>query len=579
MSSSPSSSSPSSSSPASPSPAWIHSRTPSITKLTPEARKQLATFSIHSTIFLSLISLRILNAVTNRTFFQPDEYFQSLEPAWDVAFAGSGAWVTWEWQQQLRSFLHPAIFTVLFKSVNFLCNLLHLSPQRTAEFLAISPRILQAIFCALGDWSTARLAGRLWGSDVGWIALCLSLGSAWQWFCGVRTFANSLETVITGVGLGLWPWELVASMGAKRRVDWAETRWALAAAAAACVLRPTNVLVWACLGAFAVVNAGRRRVRLVMEAVWIGLTVLSLNALIDRAYYGVWTFPPLTFLKFNVLHSLSVFYGSNVNHYYLSQGLPLLLTSFLPLALFALYRSLSSSATSPSFQLASTVLVVTAVYSCISHKEVRFLYPLLPILHVLTANTLHNLRISDSARSRILMVMIALNIPVAYYGSMVHQRGVVDVMAHLSSTSDNWNSTGFLMPCHSTPWRASMALPMSSDKKMWALTCEPPVSLSVEERRTYVDEADQFYNNPKGFIRWYVGDGKKYEWPDRIVTFEDLGDLNNLIPTVTGTSALGGTGVPAVSNYEICWRAFNSHLHDDWRRRGDVLVWCRKSEK
>jgi hypothetical protein len=46
-----------------------------------------------------LISLRILNAVTNRTFFQPDEYFQSLEPAWDAAFEGfgneTGAWVTW----------------------------------------------------------------------------------------------------------------------------------------------------------------------------------------------------------------------------------------------------------------------------------------------------------------------------------------------------------------------------------------------------------------------------------------------------------------------------------------------------
>lgn len=101
------------------------------------------------------------------------------------------------------------------------------------------------------------------------------MGSAWQWFCGVRTFANSLETVITGVGLGLWPWELVASMGVKRRVDWVETRWALAAAATACVLRPTNVLIWGCLGAFAVVNAGRRRVRLVVEAVWIGYVLSS----------------------------------------------------------------------------------------------------------------------------------------------------------------------------------------------------------------------------------------------------------------------------------------------------------------
>ena len=47
-------------------------------------------------IFLFLIALRILNALSIRTYFQPDEYFQSLEPAWRMAFGGgSGAWITW----------------------------------------------------------------------------------------------------------------------------------------------------------------------------------------------------------------------------------------------------------------------------------------------------------------------------------------------------------------------------------------------------------------------------------------------------------------------------------------------------
>jgi phosphatidylinositol glycan class B len=33
-----------------------------------------------------LLAFRILNALTLRTFFQPDEFFQSLEPAWELAF-------------------------------------------------------------------------------------------------------------------------------------------------------------------------------------------------------------------------------------------------------------------------------------------------------------------------------------------------------------------------------------------------------------------------------------------------------------------------------------------------------------
>lgn len=47
-------------------------------------------------ILLFLIAFRILNALSIRTFFQPDEYFQSLEPAWQMAFGtDSGAWITW----------------------------------------------------------------------------------------------------------------------------------------------------------------------------------------------------------------------------------------------------------------------------------------------------------------------------------------------------------------------------------------------------------------------------------------------------------------------------------------------------
>lgn len=43
-----------------------------------------------------LIALRLLNAFTLNTFFQPDEFFQSLEPAWRIAFGpDSGAWMTW----------------------------------------------------------------------------------------------------------------------------------------------------------------------------------------------------------------------------------------------------------------------------------------------------------------------------------------------------------------------------------------------------------------------------------------------------------------------------------------------------
>lgn len=47
-------------------------------------------------LFALVLAVRLLDALALRTFFQPDEYFQALEPAWELAFGrGSGAWVTW----------------------------------------------------------------------------------------------------------------------------------------------------------------------------------------------------------------------------------------------------------------------------------------------------------------------------------------------------------------------------------------------------------------------------------------------------------------------------------------------------
>jgi hypothetical protein len=43
-----------------------------------------------------LLVFRFINSLCVRTFFQPDEYFQALEPAWSIAFgSNSGAWLTW----------------------------------------------------------------------------------------------------------------------------------------------------------------------------------------------------------------------------------------------------------------------------------------------------------------------------------------------------------------------------------------------------------------------------------------------------------------------------------------------------
>lgn len=340
-----------------------------------------------------------------------------------------------------------------------------------------------------------------------------------------------------------------------------------------------------------------------------------MTAVADRLFYGVWTFPPLRFLYFNLAQSLAVFYGRNRWDYYATEGYPLLLTTALPFALVGLYRTLKIRAYSPAdqvqttirVQLATVCLVMPFVLSLISHKEVRFIYPLLPSLHILAAPPLVQYfypavysRSSRHTPQRLLLIFIVLvNVVIALYTTLYHASGTLDVITYLrnqherhatdgqdtpyshlvGAMPDPGITAGFLMPCHSTPWRSHLVYPSIN---AWALSCEPPVDFDEDEKAVYRDEADQFYDDPSQFLRRNMVGGlhriprrpsyitgsqslsttspNQHQWPDYLIFFAQLEPtLHNLL---------------RASAYGECWRTHNTRWHDDWRRRGDVVVWC-----
>lgn len=581
--------------------------------------------------------------------------------------------MTQEWEHALRSAIHPAIFAAVYYSANLIADLLRLTPAFRAELFLAGPKTLQAVFAALGDYCTWRLARRIFGQESyqAWATLALTVLSPWQWFCSTRTLSNCLETTLTIAALYDWPWQWSLTDRGNARYDSAGLRMrddvenegvdettrlrrSLLLAALATVLRPTNLLIWIFFAATTCLKMSRRgwfvkvpwtdrrilievkapsflrattreRTRLIIESVLCGSAILILSVLVDRFYYQFWAFPPLKFVFFNVVQSLSIFYGRNDWHYYLSQGLPLLLTTALPFAVAGLYKHLFSTRSTNS-QLTDTILSQLATVSCavpaalslISHKEVRFIYPLFPLLHILAAEPLTNFfapSIVYPLRSRrtppyallkrlLLVSLILLNASIGIYTTTIHGRGVIDILSYLRHQHETYympphhNSSNltaaFLMPCHSTPWRSHLIHPGIS---AWALSCEPPLNLSSAEKTTYVDEADAFYLDPLLWLRqdmsrqppqrasWggifsardrgtrYLDSHRRQkldnhgrrEWPDYLVFFAQA--------EKTMEVALRGSG------YAECWRGFNSHWHDDWRRKGDVVAWCLFPER
>lgn len=82
----------------------------------------------------------------------------------------------------MRSIAHPALFAAVYKSVDFISNLIGLQTSTRVEVLAVAPKVLQAVFAALGDYFTAKLAGKLFGGAAGWTSVRI--------LCSIQYFSN-----------------------------------------------------------------------------------------------------------------------------------------------------------------------------------------------------------------------------------------------------------------------------------------------------------------------------------------------------------------------------------------------------
>jgi phosphatidylinositol glycan class B len=63
-----------------------------------------------------------------------------------------------EWRTQLRSSLHPRLFAVVYRVAASLAHVCGLTLAAKAELLLIAPKVAQAVFAALLDGYTWKLA-------------------------------------------------------------------------------------------------------------------------------------------------------------------------------------------------------------------------------------------------------------------------------------------------------------------------------------------------------------------------------------------------------------------------------------
>ncbi|KAJ7955719.1 Mannosyltransferase [Quillaja saponaria] len=505
-------------------------------------------FSSQKRVFALCLVFRMVNALLVQTYFNPDEHWQALEVAHHIAF-GYGH-LTWEWKKGIRSYLHPVVFVVLYK----ILAVLHLD---NPWFMMKAPRLLQSIFSAIGDLYLYKLSDVLFGDYVSKWALFSQLTNWFMFFCFPRTLSNSLETVLTLVGLYYWP--CMRSSSSKGSFKF--RKWGLAVAALACAVRPTSAVTWLYVGLLELFMTHNRLRFIFLEVAPIGILVLGLVCLLDRFMYGSWILVPLNFLKFNFLSSGGDYYGTHKWHWYFTQGFPAMLFTYLPFSVAGIIYS-------RQWKLAVLITWELVLYSLLGHKEFRFVLPVLPIALMYSGFSLAAMRQLDSpqikgkgsskngtthpAKMKVaILFLLATNIPMALYMSLVHQRGAEDVMNHLAkeAVDDKVKSILFLMPCHATPYYSML----HKNLPMQFLDCTP------SEEKGVPDESDCFMMEPVAFSSQYA---KNWSLPSHIVLFDsEEQKLRNFLFS---------------HNFREERRFFNSHFKVDRDLQGSVVVYVLK---
>lgn len=258
-------------------------------------------------VLFGLVVFRLCNVFLVQTWFVPDEFWQGPEVAHKMVF-GYG-YLTWEWREGIRSYGYPLLFAFAFR-------ILAIVKLDFPILIIYLPRVMQAVFGAVGEYYVYKLAWMLYGSGIAWSVLFCQVTSWFMFYCITRTLTNSMETALISIGLYFWEFSqnMKITSTSSIRIQTSATYKALILASISCLVRPTALVIWIPLGL-----ARLRKfspIHFVCIHVFpIGTGSLILSSLVDSYFYGKFILVQYNFLYFNVMQNIGEIYGTHPWHW------------------------------------------------------------------------------------------------------------------------------------------------------------------------------------------------------------------------------------------------------------------------
>lgn len=316
-----------------------------------------------------LLAFAVLAHVAAAPFTKVEESF-GMQAAHDILFHGAdvSAYDHHAFPGVVpRSFVAPALTAALAAPAVALLRAAALS--KLAAGVAV-----RVALASLGIASLCRLRGataRVHGATAGAILFALSSLQFHLPFYLSRPLPNTYALVVTALATADW-------------IDGTAPRRAVALLAATTALVRCDVLLLAgVLGLHMLATRAIGFREAVVTAAVAGGAAALASVAVDSVLWRRLLWPEATVLWFNTAENRSSEWGTSPWHWYASSALPRALLGGAP-AVVAAALGAPPTARAPALAAAA----YTALYSCLPHKELRFLLPVLPLFNVAAAAAL-----------------------------------------------------------------------------------------------------------------------------------------------------------------------------------------------
>ncbi|XP_025208440.1 GPI mannosyltransferase 3 [Melanaphis sacchari] len=442
-------------------------------------------------IVSTLLTIRLFHLYIIRSWYVPDEYWQSLEIAHYLTF-GFG-YRTWEWVVGIRSYISISWIVMIYK-------ILKLFSLDTLQLIIWSPRLLQTLFSTFSDYCfVCWMQKHTKCSKIFWPVVCY-MSNPFLAYCSTRTLINTVETNLTTIALYYYPWSLKSKD--------VKFLWIVALV---CIMRPTAIIVWIPLILFDFFAHKRYTVNNLARYICISLLAIIFSITLDSYLHGSFVVTQWNFLYYNIIKKVNAHYSVENWYWYFVSGLPPVLGPIFFVLIYCFIKKLRHiNLYDTDSKLVITVFWSLSVLSMVAHKEQRFLLPLFPMIFFITSQ---QISIICEKFIKLGTLTVILNIIVLIYLGRYHQIGSTTVMSHLAKIPQN-STLLFLMPCHSTPLYSHLHLNITAR----ILTCEP----NLHGISNYTDEADVFFENPKKWLEESYLFESNNNLPTHIVMFDKL---------------------------------------------------------